>query len=69
MGEIELNISVNRRTKELIGYWSPDGDPIGIIVKAYAVDDLERKFEEAKKQYINLHGGSHEVYVQLKKED
>lgn len=58
MEEIVLNIAVNRRTKELIGYWSPDDESIGIIVKAYAVDDLERKFDEAKK-----------VYEQRKKED
>lgn len=40
-----MSIAVNRSTKELIGYWIPKkGYPI--IVTAYAVDDLEKKFKK-----------------------
>jgi hypothetical protein len=44
-----MNIGYNKRTQELIGY----SDPINgksILVKAYAVDDLEKKFQKELKK-------------------
>lgn len=45
-----MSVAVNRSTRELIGYWIPkNGAPI--VVKAYAVDDLEKKFNKKVKDY------------------
>lgn len=65
MEEIVLNIAINRRTKELVGYWSSEDYPIGIIVKAYAVDDLQRKFEEAKTEYLQMRETMKESYERI----
>jgi len=48
---IQMSIAVNRTTKELVGYWTPKGKSIGIVVTAYAVDDLQKKFDVAVELY------------------
>lgn len=48
-----MSVAINRSTRELIGYWiSPKGIPI--VVKAYAVDDLEKKFKKAVVNHAKL---------------
>jgi hypothetical protein len=51
MEEFKMSIAVNRTTKELIGYWTPAGKTIGIVVKDYAVADLQIKFDKAVELY------------------
>lgn len=58
-----MNVAVNRSTRELIGYWIPKkGYPI--IVKAYAMDDLEKKFKkkveirEKEDHYVKNHSSA-----------
>jgi len=45
----QMIIGINRRTKELIGYSKPNNG-MSILVTAYAVDDLQKKFDKAVKK-------------------
>lgn len=54
-----MNIAVNRTTKELIGYWTPKGRQVGIVVTAYDVTELTNKFDKAVAIYekiLQMHG-------------
>lgn len=42
---MKLNIAYNKQTQQLIGYSTPKKGE-AIVVTAYAVDDLERKFKK-----------------------
>jgi hypothetical protein len=48
---LKMNIGVNRSTKELIGYSKPQNGR-SIVVTAYAVDDLQKKFDKAKEKFL-----------------
>jgi len=52
---LKLNIAYNKRTKQLIGYSKPNKDGKSILVTAYAVDDLTKKFnKEAEKENTRI---------------
>jgi hypothetical protein len=49
--EITMSIAVNRSTKQLVGYWTPPGKTVGIVVTDYSVSDLQKKFDKAAELY------------------
>ncbi len=51
MEKIKLSIANNRTTNELVGYWKSKDGENSIVVTAYAVDDLEKKFNKAVEKY------------------
>lgn len=57
MSNPKMSVAVNRSTKELIGY----NKAKKILVIAYAVDDLQKKFDaevtriKAEKRYVKNH--------------
>jgi hypothetical protein len=50
---IQMSIAVNRsKCNELVGYWTPKGKCIGIVVTAVSVGELEQKFQQATSVYL-----------------
>lgn len=49
MEKIKLSIANNRSTNELVGYWKSKNGKECIVVTAYAVDDLQKKFDKELK--------------------
>lgn len=61
---LKMNIGYNKTTKQLIGYSTPKNGR-SLVVTAYAVDDLERKFEAAKPAYLKEQEVLKEAYEEL----
>lgn len=67
---LKLNIAYNKTTKQLIGYSNPKKGN-AIVVTAYAVDDLQKKFNkevvklQKENHYVKNHAKAMQMLVEL----